>query len=402
VMEGSVRYANERVRITMQLIDAETDEHLWAETYDREFADIFAIESDIAMNVANALEAEFSLEEQASVERVPTESPAAYDLYLRTIGNGAADPSGARTLLTQAIGLDPNFGLAYARLAGFYALRLVQILGDSAVEPEERENLEAEVRRLAEEALRLDPNNGHAHATLAGIDGFYWRWSETQQALERALAAYPNDTNILQVYARLRSFQGNHDDAIQLMQRVVELDPTASPYYVLASVLAHAGQQEAALNPARRAVELGPASPITHLWLARIESALDNTTEAANHLRIAEQLMGSNLAPVGLSSIAFTYSRIGYEEDALRVLEQLEVSAPDRELDAGNWVLGYLVLGDYDNAFKALQTVVNRVKNNEPDRAYYLLQIIKSNAQAHPVLDEPRFRELRGQIGPSD
>ena len=65
-------------------------------------------------------------------------------------------------------------------------------------------------------------------------------------------------------------------------------------------------------------------------------------------------------------------------------------------------MLGYIVLRDYDNAFKALQTVVNRVENNEPDPAFYLLSIVKSNAQAHPVLDEPRFRELRSQIGPSD
>ncbi len=83
VMEGSVRYADDRVRITTQLIDAATDEHLWSETYEREFSDIFAIESDIAMNVANALQAEFSLEEQQRIEEIPTDSPEAYALYLR-------------------------------------------------------------------------------------------------------------------------------------------------------------------------------------------------------------------------------------------------------------------------------------------------------------------------------
>ena len=85
IMEGSVRYANDRVRITMQLIDAATDDHLWSETYDREFADIFAIETDIALNVVSALEAEFSLEERESLERSPTTFPAAYRLYLRAL-----------------------------------------------------------------------------------------------------------------------------------------------------------------------------------------------------------------------------------------------------------------------------------------------------------------------------
>ena len=202
VMEGSVRYANERVRITMQLIDAETDEHLWSETYDREFADIFAIESDIAMNVANALQVEFSLEEQANIERVPTESPAAYDLYLRALSFGYFDLNRASTALTQAIGLDPNFSLAYARLASTYSIRLVQVFGTSAVEPEERANIEAEARRASEQALRLDPDLGAAYAPLAMIDTYYWRWSEAQQALERVIESAPNDPDPLLVYAR--------------------------------------------------------------------------------------------------------------------------------------------------------------------------------------------------------
>jgi len=115
VMEGSVRYANNRVLVTMQLIDPETDAHLWSDSYNRDLADVFAIQADIAMNVANALRAEFSQAEQARIEAVPTDSPEAYAEYLRA--RAAVEYDTAFGLLDAAIRLDPEFALAYATKA---------------------------------------------------------------------------------------------------------------------------------------------------------------------------------------------------------------------------------------------------------------------------------------------
>ena len=405
VLECSVRYAGNAIMVTAQLIDPETDLHLWSETYPGDLSDVtavFEMQADIAMNIANALQVAFSVAEQESIELQPTESSAAYGLYLRAIATLQADRETALSFLEQAIVLDPDFALAHGRMAVYYAGGLVQTFGNPAADPGERANLDAEARRAAEQALRVDPDLGAAHTALAFIDQLYWRWVEAEQAYERARKVRPNDPVILYSLARLKSFQGNHDEAIQLMQRVVELNPAGGTYYVLASVLAHSGDPEAALAPARHAVEIDPANPVTHLWLARIGSALGNIAEVAEQLETAERLLIDRAAPIGLASLAYTYSLIGYDEDATRVLEELDAATPDREFNAGSWVLGYLAQGNDDDAFDSLQTVVNRIKNNEPDAAYYGLMLIKSNAQRHPVLDEPRFRDLRSQIGTSN
>jgi TolB-like protein len=178
VMEGSVRYANNRVRITTQLIDAETDEHLWSETYDREFDDIFAIESDIAMNIADALEAEFSIEEQLEIEEAPTDSPEAYARYLRamTIWGGSESLIGSLSVrntvesyLNQAIEIDEDFALAYVQRAYLNVVILNQgpVAGeDFAVR---RAELEGSALADLDRALALDPDLGAAHGILARI-----------------------------------------------------------------------------------------------------------------------------------------------------------------------------------------------------------------------------------------
>ena len=401
VMEGSVRYANDQVRITTQLIDAETDEHLWAQTYDREFSDIFAVESDIAMNIANALEVEFSPAEQARIAQIPTDSPAAYALYLqaRSLVGGAGDSSAIRSSLDQAIRLDPNFALAHAFRGLEYAYSLVQSIGVAAAEATERASLETMARQSAQRALQLDPNLAAAHMALASIDQLNWRWSDAQEGYERALTLSPNDVDILGDAAFFKSYQGEHAEAIQLSRLLVKLAPVANSYRNLGNALGFAGDAEAALAPLNSAVELAPTNPLTRIWLGHINGILGNDAEAAANLTIAWGMLERRAAPIQISTIAYAYSQIGYSDDARRILNQLGDAAPDRDFDAGAWVLGYLVLGEEENAYQSLQTVVNRINNNEPDGAYFLLMLIKWNLYSDPVLDQPRFAELRRQIG---
>ena len=143
VMEGSVRYADDRVLVTAQLIDPATNVHLWSDSYSREFSDIFAIQADIAMNVANALEAEFSSAEQARIEERPTSSPAAYALYLQALDTWrTADQATLQSLLDRAIVLDPDFALAYALKAMIGFLAMVNTVGATGVDATERDALE--------------------------------------------------------------------------------------------------------------------------------------------------------------------------------------------------------------------------------------------------------------------
>ena len=142
VMEGSVRYANDRVRIAAQLVDAASDQALWSDVYERDFADVFAIQADIAMNIANALQAEFSVAEQQSLERKPTSSPAAYALFLQAL-SGVRDSApgaieAAHGLLDRAIAIDPNFARAYGMKA---ILHSVSFINTAGVRPSPRSSL---------------------------------------------------------------------------------------------------------------------------------------------------------------------------------------------------------------------------------------------------------------------
>ena len=190
VMEGSVRYADDRVRITLQLIDAAKDEHIWSETYDREFADIFAIESDIAMRVANALEAEFSLEERANIARAPTDSVDAYKLYLqgRQLWNFRTEEAVERALdfFEQAVDLDPEYALAYSGIGdvwltrGWYSMLAPRDAFPKAID-------------VLEKALTLDDTLVEAQATRAHVYLEYDHdWVAAEAGYLRAIEINPN------------------------------------------------------------------------------------------------------------------------------------------------------------------------------------------------------------------
>jgi hypothetical protein len=188
VMESSVRYANDRVRVTTQLIDVSTGSNLWSETYERDFKDIFAIQADIAMSVANALNASFSPEEQRRIEQAPTTSPEAYAFQLQALDLGGRGNRGSQllALLDQAIARDPNFAAPYGLKAGTYASLLINTTFGSAGD---RAQNEALARSNAEHALALDPTDAQANGALAIIDLFNWRWADARQTYERAYAA---------------------------------------------------------------------------------------------------------------------------------------------------------------------------------------------------------------------
>ena len=230
VMEGSVRYAGGQIRITAQLNDGITGAHIWSETYTRDFEDIFAIESDVAMNVANAVGAEFSLEEQASIEAIPTGSVAAYALYLSALSRGGS-VNGIRLAIQDlgaAIELDADFAVAYALRAWVYATGLVYSQEVPVAE------YERSAIASAEQALDLDPTIGLAHSVIAAIDELNWRWADARRRAELAFQLSPNDVSVLRQYVRLTRSAGDYDESIRVNERWAELEPTAGIYQQLA------------------------------------------------------------------------------------------------------------------------------------------------------------------------
>jgi serine/threonine-protein kinase len=232
VLEGSVQRAGEQVHINLQLIDARNDSHLWAQSYDREIKDIFAVERDVAQSVADALKAHLMPAEAARVAATPTQNPAAYDLYLRGMAHfnkaydqdvlTAAEAPQAIALLEQALVADPKFALADAQLA--YAHMFMYFnAGDRT------ETRLAAARSAADRALALQPDLGEAHFAL-GIY-HYWGRRDYGPALEQlriAREALPNSADVVTIIAAVARRQDRWDEAINGFRQGTLLDPRSS------------------------------------------------------------------------------------------------------------------------------------------------------------------------------
>ena len=220
VLEGSVRRAPGRVRVSAQLIDASTDKHLWAETYDRDLEDIFEVQSTIAETIARALKAELTPEVVERIRQHPTDNVAAYDHYLR--GREAfrrADAELAMAELEKAVLLDPSFAAAFGALAGAYVLSMYwHGASPSEVLPK--------AKAAAERALELD--SGQALAWMArGLVRYHldWDWAGAGVAFERALQLDPDDPDVLMWKGHHLACQRRFDEAIECFRKGVAADP---------------------------------------------------------------------------------------------------------------------------------------------------------------------------------
>ena len=264
VVEGSVQRAANRVRVTAQLIDARSDTHVWVEKYDRDLADVFGIQSEIAQKIADQLQAKLSPKEKAAIAERPTKDLAAYDLYLRAkelIYDGNVnrfrqreDDFKAVQLLDQAIARDPAFLLAHCQLA--YAHDYIYFNIDHT------ETRLALAETSVRAAVRLQPQSGETH--LAQATHFYWgyrNYSQAREELAKAQHALPNNARIFEFLGLIDRRQGRFDEAIRNLERAVELDPrNASTIPDLAQIYFNLRRYEEAIALGYRALALEPRS----------------------------------------------------------------------------------------------------------------------------------------------
>src|SRR6478672_7194290 len=222
ILEGSVQKANDQVRVNVQLINAVTDAHLWAETYDRKLTDIFAVESEIAKSVADALQVKLTGPEKSSMAKTPTVNPEAYELYLkgRFFWNkrSVVELRKAIEYFNQAIAKDPNYALAYAGLADSYLLLPVYGAASTqeAVPP---------ARAALKKALELDDSLAEAHASSGLLDLTEVRLDRAITELERAIELKPNYATAHHWLMFGRLALGHLDQAVEDGKRALELDP---------------------------------------------------------------------------------------------------------------------------------------------------------------------------------
>ncbi len=350
LLEGSVRRVGDRVRIVAQLIDGETDRHLWAETYDRRLTDVFAIQTDVALHIASALKAELSPDEKSRLYREPTGDLHAYQLYLQGrqcyLRYTAEGSRQGIEYFERAIAKDPNYAQAYTALAMAYTE-----LGEAgALQPDEAY---ARARDASAKALALDSGLGEAHCMLAFIKAVCdFDWVGAEEEFKRALALTPNSADTYDLYGRMCLALERNDEALAMEQRAQELDPLAHRADV-ARALLRAGRYDEALQAATRATELDPHYARAHATLGWAYLKKGITEQGVAELETAVSLSPGDT--LWLAQLGQAYGTVGNVARAREVLRQLEELSGRRFVSPYHMALVYTGLGEQERAIDWLE-----------------------------------------------
>ena len=391
ILEGSVQKSNDQVRVNVQLINALTDAHLWADTYDRKLIDIFAVESEIAKTIAETLQAKLTGSEKTAMSKKPTANPEAYELYLkgRFFWNKrtAADLRRSIDYFNQAIAKDPNYALAYAGLA--QAWKLLPAFNGGAPQ-----DCFPQAESAAKKALALDDTLSDAHAALAslkGVNGFDYPGAIAEY--ERTLQLNPNDATAHQWFANdTLANIGQTDREVAVMKRAVELDPLS---LIINSNLGwayiHAGRLDKAVAQLRKTVEMDGS-----FYYARYGLALALELKGAIPEAIAEYQktvsITEDAAPLGM--LGRLYAAQGRKDEAQEILQQLRQKREQRYTPAYYLALVYLGLGDRNEALKWLE-------EGYRERDGFNIGPIRVDPLLTPLHGDPRFEALAEKIVPA-
>jgi TolB-like protein/DNA-binding winged helix-turn-helix (wHTH) protein/Flp pilus assembly protein TadD len=401
ILTGTFQYLDERIRINVQLVDPVSNRNVWTEDYEERFEDVFAVQADIARRVAAALGAELTVAERQRIEMRATTSGEAYAIYLLALNHQNADRRiDALSLFQRAVEIDPEFSLAYGKLALLYALSLIDFTGGPAVSIAPTE-LERRVSENARAALNLDPDSGAAYAALGVMHALFWRWSEAEAAYASALALNPNDLDALNFYATFQASRGEYREAMPLAQRILELNSYApSPESLYNVWLAHAysGNVDAALEVLEETLAHEPAQMPARINLGYINARDGKSEDAARAFRRVEEATEGRRSPNLIAGLAYGYSRIGYATEAMRLFEEIRNVADERSVGAATWALAYLAIGAEEQALEWLDDLLEKIENNEPDAGWFNSMAIKHNVTGDPVLEETQFKERRDRI----
>ncbi len=381
VLDGSVRRAGQRVRIVAQLIDAATDQHLWAETYDRELTDIFAIQSDVALQIATALDAGLTADERSRMGKPPTDDLDAYQLYLqgrhcvvRFTTEGMKKGIG---FYDRAIGRDPDFALAYAGMAMAY----LELGETGSMKPLEAYRRAQEV---VDKALARDPNMGDVHGMngqLKVLRDFDWAGAEAE--FKRALELNPSSADTYDFYGRMCAALERYDEALTLIRRANELDPLAHRSD-LSTLLLRAGRYAEALATAKAAVDFDPHYDrgVATLGWAYLKN--DMPAEGIEALERTVAISPGNTGWLG--QLGEAYAVAGRPADARRILDRLNLLSRDQYVSPYHIAYVHTGLGEFEAAMDWLDRAFQ-----EQSGAVYT---VKSSFLFAPLRGHPRFLAL--------
>jgi adenylate cyclase len=396
-MAGSVRYAGNRVRVTAQLIDAQSGTQLWSEAYEDNLEDIFRIQLEIASRIATTLEAEFSPEEQQSIGRRPTNNPKAYGHYLRArsgFGNFAATGP-THEALDAAITLDPKFAEALAFKAWLHAIESAYgpVFSGAKFSIEDQTRLINLAEQFAVRALQLDDQQALAHNALATVHRYYREWENSDEAMGRAYDLAPQNYFMVATGAMLALGDGDKGKAVRLADHAVSLNlADAANVWFYSNLFYDNRMWDDAIEKADLVVTLNPEVALGYAQLAQIYGKLGNEQEMHRNAALAE---ARSPGLPELINIALAYGHIGALDDAKRIFDLAKSSGSVSGLNNKQQFWLNTAIGDYDAAMYYLE---QGVQSNFPYGMASELYIIPNQPDYDPIRSRPEFDKLRHQI----
>lgn len=384
VLEGAVMRSGDRVRITAQLIRAADDEHIWAQSYDRDLIDALTVQGEIAQDIAKQIKLQISPVEQARRLRRATPSAEAQDAYLRGRyeWNKRSHPSllKARTLFQQAIDKEPSYALAWAGLADTEYLITANALLMPPSEGMPRS------KAAAQRALELDDSLGEAHMSLAMVTYAYDRnWPAAEREYRRGLQLSPNYATGHQFYGIGLSSQGRFEEAISEERRAVELDPLSQIINAnLARILYYARRYDEAAAVCREAIAVDPNYALNHQMLALVLLEQGHKDEALKEVLAARQLSPDFTGP--LVTLVAAYARSGKKKEALAAIQELRQMAQERGgyMAPHYFAMAYAELGQMDLAFRWLDKAIDE------ERSPFMM-LLNVTPEFDALRGDPRF-----------
>jgi len=354
VLEGSVRRVGDRLRVTAQLIDVKDGYHLWAEAYDRDLSDVFAVQEEIAQAIVGALRVKLSGEATAMVVRT-TADLTAYDLYLR--GRHAVNQRTGASLLQaveyfeQAVARDPRFAQAYAGLADAYVLLPGYSVSNSS-------EAWPKGRAAAERALALDSTLAEAHTTLAyGKFLFESEWREAEQGFRRAIALNPDYATAHHWYGDFLGGRGNLEGYLQEIRRAQALDPLSQQIGTeVGRALYALRRNDEAVTQLQQVLRADPAFAGAHVTLGRVYVEQGRMAEAIGEFQRAVELRGRNALDVAY--LAAAYAVAGKRSEAQRLLVELERRSRREQVPPTVLAIVHIALGEDERAFDLLDRAI--------------------------------------------
>ena len=352
ILEGSVRRIGNRIRIVAQLIDASTDDHIWTNTYDKEYAEIFTIQSDVAENIAKELQAKITQKEKSRIEMKATENLEAYEYYLkgRYFWNKMMpnDIETSMEYFKQAIELDPNYALAYSGLADAYSiLGNFNVLYPSETYPK--------AKTAALKAIDLDDNLAAAHNSLAfALMYSDWDWDGAEREFKKAIELNPGYAPAYVWYALHLTILGRFEEATVISEQAIKLDPFSQV------IMANKGLEfyfnrsyDLAIEQNLKILEINPLFHAAYVTLGGAYIQKSMYTDAI--VTFSKAGMFSEGHPIPVAGLGYSYAAAGRQDDALMILELL-LERAEEEYVSSFWIaVVYSGLGNKDEAFNWLE-----------------------------------------------